>query len=207
MKIISKYKDYYDYYQGVFGMDNTKVYTRKDVKVFEPDRYGFIDDYTEYAFYICGIQYTMYEFKDKFYHTPEELMELDKVLKEDNDVPSYRKLSLRGKWNFGWYGKDRTLEMYEYLYNKTNGVSTDENVRRREPILVQTNLGGIEVPLLESFEFYKVMDAETLYIEVERFLGWLVDNPPLPDTQTNVGKIEGHGFDKKTSFRPKMKKR
>ena len=49
------------------------------------------------------------------------------------------------------------------------------------------------------------MSAKKVYIEVETFLGWLVDNPPLPDEQTNIGKVVSHGFDKRTSFRPKMK--
>ena len=31
MRIFSKYKDYYDYHQGIFGMDNKRIYTRKEV--------------------------------------------------------------------------------------------------------------------------------------------------------------------------------
>ena len=43
MKIIGKYKDYYDYLQGVWGQDPKAVYARDSVKLFtEEDRPVFL---------------------------------------------------------------------------------------------------------------------------------------------------------------------
>jgi hypothetical protein len=33
MKIISKHKDYYDYFQGIYGVDKMKILDRGDQKI------------------------------------------------------------------------------------------------------------------------------------------------------------------------------
>lgn len=213
MKIISKHKDYFDYYQGIFGMDESKVYVRGDVLQYNPpDEYSTLNppkDETVYDFYICGKQYRILEFRGTFYHTAEELEILDKRLQIIEREKWGRRYSGSGIQFTNWrskYDDDR----YQKEYNATNGINTDLNIKHREPILINQKRGyhddkDVSVPLLSSFNFHKVLDAKTVYIEVETFLGWLVDNPPLPDTQTNIGKVESHGFDKTYSFRPNMK--
>jgi len=208
MKILSKHKDYYDYYQGIFGMDKSKVYNRKDVyKLGEYNPITSIPptEETIYDFFICGKRYRILEYKGKLYHSVEEMEILDKLLiKESSD--KYASGIHVDDW------KNRVSKnKIKLQYDVTNGIETDVNMKQREPVLINRKKtwhstdDDYSTPLLSDFNFHKVMDAKTIYIEVETFLGWLVDNPPLPDKQTNVGKITGHGFDKKTSFRPKMK--
>lgn len=202
MRIISKYKDYYDYYQGIFGMDKSKVYDRRGItkmdllpKQFEPNE-------TEIDFYICGIKYRMLLYNGVLYHTPEEMKELNNLLLEQT-LP-YRRHIDGINFSF-WHPRDDTR--YQLQYDIHNGIKTNVNHKLRQPVLYTNNASkdNFKTPLLTDFNFHKIMDAKELYIEIETFLGWLVDNPPLPDEQTNVGKIEGHGFDKKSSFRPNMK--
>lgn len=209
MKILSKYKDYYDYYQGVFGMDESKTYDRRKVtelrNILGYDAEMDAKQERIFTFAICGIEYSVRYFRGKFYHTVEELSELDELVKDASGVDGWRRSSY-GINTVGW-NSNNTDFIREF--NERNGIPTDINRKIREPILFTSKDRGYteeySVPLLSTFDFHRVIDAKTIYIEIETFLGWLVDNPPLPDTQTNVGKIEGHGFDKKYSFRPNMK--
>jgi len=214
MRIISKHKDYFDYYQGIFGMDNSKVLKRDNVfrytASYNPDIGITPTEEMVYDFFICGKQYRILEFKGKLYHTPEEMEKLDTILKKNDIVKNGRRRYKSGGIHLnGWYSE--RPDRFETQYNLTNGIDTDVNIKQREPVLINRKKTwyskdvDYSTPLLSDFNFHKILDAKTLYIEVETFLGWLVDNPPLPDKQTNIGKVTGHGFDAKTSFRPKMK--
>ena len=109
----------------------------------------------------------------------------------------------------GLYKLDLSKEHF-WFKPTTPRDKTDANHRLREPILMQIGNGykndWTTGAHLGSFGFPKWIPAEEMFIKISNFLGWLVDNPPLPDTQTNDGKIKGHGFDLKRSFRPTMKK-
>src|ERR1019366_5578082 len=67
MKIISKYKDYYDYLQGVYGVDEKIIYERIDGKkslykpVFTPNKLE------TFVFAICGYIYVVNIYNGKFY--------------------------------------------------------------------------------------------------------------------------------------------
>ena len=207
----SKYKDYYDFYTGIFGIDNNKIYNRRDVVKLDDEihKHTWEHDECKIIFAICNTQYTMYYFDGNLYHTPDELQELDIKLKEKS-TSRYGGLRM----GFSTYGLKRNTDIYTKKYNMENGVPIGINIKKREPVLFsymsnryvsRNSKHNWKVPLLESFEFYKILDPKELYIQISTFLGWLVDNPPLPDTQTNIGKIESHGFDKKRSFRPNMK--
>lgn len=209
MRILSKYKDYYDFYTGIFGVDNNKVYDRREIVEFDKTNSAWNSDYGVITFAICGKLYTMYVYRGELYHTPEEMEKLDMEIREHSSY-KYDKLRL----SFWESSLKRGESPFEKEFNLTNNIPTDINIKRREPVLVEISTWrymnklkdkDFSVPLLESFEFYKVLDPKEIYIQIETFLGWLVDNPPLPDEQTNIGKIESHGFDKKTSFRPNMK--
>lgn len=207
MIILSKYKDYYDYFVGIFGRDNHRIYDRRKViQIEDIPSSAYEKEECELKFAICGVLYTMYFLNGKLYHSPKELEQLDKYLKE--------KLDSKYGFQVGfWSNKLKKNEnKFQKQYEQQNGNPTDINIKKREPILLaygpkyrNFSEPTWEVPLLKSFEFYNVIDAKTIYIDIETFLGWLVDNPPLPDKQTNVGKIVSHGFDKKRSFRPNMK--
>lgn len=60
MKIISKHKDYYDYLQGIYGVDNYKIYNRTKIvleKEFElvfEDKKKKPNQHFIYAFAING---------------------------------------------------------------------------------------------------------------------------------------------------------
>lgn len=218
MKIISKHKEFYDYLQGIYGIDEKVIYDRRTENLVKPNIYTMNECY-EYIFAICNKLFVLYNYKNKFYHTVEEIVELDDLLRKDNKVPiiaiGYKKSS-----------NDNKLEAAISLYERTNLI-TNVNKITRQPVLIKCDFFGsgefkapIEVnngsyygkqyskhdaswsiPLLTDFGIASYYPAEKIYQDIVAFIGWLVDNPPLPDTQTNEGKILSHGFDLKESFR------
>jgi len=81
MKIISQYKDYYDYLMGIYGQDEKIVYERiiatknsgykndgKWVKEgHKPDHSVLTNNYYFYRLAICGLIYCVYYYNKKFY--------------------------------------------------------------------------------------------------------------------------------------------
>lgn len=89
------------------------------------------------------------------------------------------------------------------------GQPTNVNSILRRPVV---SYNGSEknpefefVPILKEFGFAKWLDAETVYREIYDFLGWLIDNPEIPDKMTDREKVVSHGFDLKKSFRHRKK--
>ena len=171
MLIITKHKDYYDYLQGIYGVDNNKVYKRENYLIHQ----GWVEplggSYKTHCFAINNKTYFIYEIKSGFY--------VDKR-------PT--------KWDLS------------FMFREPISEKTDINIKKRKPI-VYGRLRGNKYewwsgdPIMQSFDFYKILTAEQMYIEVETFLGYLKDHPEIPNKQTNVEKLESHGFDKKISFR------
>lgn len=196
MRILSKYKDYYDYYSGIFGIDNKKVYDRRNMVLLE-DIYIHDNCIQIIVFAICGkLYYTKY-YSGNMYITSEELAYLD------------IKTHVRSRYN-----KTSTKDRVNDFISK-NGTTTNINEIKREPVLFGFagsywyNSDKIEwndeIPLLSSFDFHKALDAKEIYTQIETFLGWLVDNPPIKDNMTNTEKILSHGFSLKQSFRHRKK--
>ena len=206
MKIISKYKDYYDYLTGVYGIDEKIVYDRRFSRVITPDDMSS-DNITPVnaSFSICNSRFDFWRYKGKWYHTPEELDEMSRLY--DSDRGLKRRV----------YGNRWERSIHNHSSEKVR--YTDANIKARQPVLIS---GGIlffdsevykskagvayAVPILKDFPIPKYLDAETIYKAITEFMGWLKDNPEIPNKQTNEEKIVSHGFDLKDSFRPKKKR-
>jgi hypothetical protein len=224
MKILSKHKDYYDYLQGIYGIDEKMVYDRRSDNLAKPNsltyRWEQGDDkttYVEYTFAICNKIFTIYKYKGKIYHTVEELLELDDLLTKKDDTKG-----VLGYWVRKGGRKSLEKEAKE-IYERKN-TETDVNKKLRQPVLVKDSYGEFSapitithggyfgsytskesakwsIPILSEYGVASVYPAEKIYQDISSFLGWLVDNPPIPDNQTNDEKITSHGFDLKQSFR------
>ena len=198
MRLISKWKDYFDYLVGIYGRDPTFVYDRRVLPMTKYN--GYASDWVnDYRLHICGVMYTVFEYKGKLYHTGEELLALNKLLEERG---------LHGDTLYyvsKWYTKKTDAKK---LYAAYNNILSDHNLEQRQPVLLaEVKLGTdppeyrYTIPLLKSFNFHKAMSAEELYKKVIVFLGVLKDYPPITNNQTDLEKLQSHGFDKKISFR------
>lgn len=226
MLIFSKEKDYYDFYTDIYGRDDKLVLDRRsELGLEKPDSnestvYGYFRrNPVLYRFAIGGYSYDVFAYKDKLYHTLEELYQLGKVLSEEHGIEV---VPVKDSWlgrryynnpeqivfinkEVSYYRKNRSLTQDQW--KKYNGCETDVNTTHRYPTLLlkSTYRGYVKNFLLKDFGFPKWYTPEEMYIKVSSFVSWMVDNPPLPNNQTNVEKIVSKGFNTKTSFRPNMK--
>ena len=186
MKIISRHKDYYDKCIGYFGRDETRVYDRRISTSLIPEKERMIGKYPlcnsrEYFdvihFHICGkIRIVLYT-NNKFYFNNDEIKEV------------------RVKYS-----------IYNYADFSRNGSGTDLNYKYQQPVLIRDYMGGkVGIPILSEFGFPSHIPAEEMYMDIYNYLGYLKDNPPIQNNQSNIEKVLSHGFDKKRSFRPKIK--
>jgi len=179
MKLISKHRDYYDHLISHYGYDETIVYDRRGDILADPHKNH------HHLISICGAYYPVVAKNNKIYFNTSK--ELDYW---DND-----------------------------FFEKNIGKRSFENVQFRQPILIACGkyipnkniykrgqyVESYVIPILSNFKIPSIIDAHEMYQMIYNFLGWLKDNPEPPNTQTDKDKIIAHGFDTKTSFRPKIK--
>ncbi len=192
MRIISKYKDFYDYVVSKYGFDSTVTYDRTILPLFKFESHiAYMEDYVSgYQLHVANKMYTFFEFKGELYHTEEELQELSKIRKRSR-FTSFDDLDTI---TYGSYWNEN-----KPLYDSYNGPSK-LNKKFRVPVLYKKN-DTIYLPYLKSFGFHKALSADETYKQIYEFQSWLKDNPPIPNKQTNEEKLLSHGFDKRISFR------
>ena len=209
MKILGKYKDYYDYLQGIYGVDPLLVLDRRydHIEIRRPDE-ETKNKLISKSFFVADKKYNIYYYNKTAYYTLEEIVHLNEILEENKQTEDM--ITMPWKYNLGrnyWSYKDKEILTQEW-WNEQNGKTFAINKKRRIPVLMCTNLGprrkteiSYSPCILKQWDFHKVMTAEEVYREVSTMLGYFVDHPVIPNKQTNMEKLLSHGFDKTKSFR------
>jgi hypothetical protein len=184
MKIISNYKDYYDFLQ-MNGIDEKVVYDRRtEVQSHKGDfvKQNYAGPFMpkekdNLAFFICGNVIRLQFKNNKWVRT------IDNKLVE----PDQQKIT-------------ETL-----LCNKTKNkhypsgyVAPNPNIDLDCPIVLKTGLDTIKNPKLSIFDFGKILSAENIY---QMLYDWCSSTFIPEDNRTDKEKITGNGFDIKHSFR------
>jgi hypothetical protein len=210
MKIISKWKDYYDYLQGIYGVDDKLVLDRRN---FHHTPEILTTTTNVVRFYIAGKVIEGYWKDNKIYYGSK----IKQFAKNDYKVPSY----LKGK-NEQWYidmpvlGKrNETIAINKFIEEDIHNY----NIKTNCPILLEAGDGNIKFeekysrnrfssfPKLVDFDLGSFISAHDMWIMLSSFLSSQIkDAVPNPE-QTNKEKILAKGFDIKTSFRPNIKKK
>ena len=204
MKIITKYKDYYDYLIGVFGEDPKLILDRRG------DTNKFILNDGEVIIVCIGNKRIEGIYKDNTFH-------YGKALKK------FHKEQIMSSWKtYAWGRKyDITKDIY-YTYEYIKGhcrefvlskviLNTTLNTENNCAILLyRTNIKGELVeaskfPILKDLNIPSILSARDAWIILNDYLSSQIKEPIVPIGDDNV-RIQSHGFDLKTSFRPKMKK-
>lgn len=210
MKVISNFKDYYDYLQGVYGVDEKIVYERacqrqKDktwekISLFRPDWVFFPEMYKHKVFFMSlavgGTVYCFHYYNEEFYWGVDGAKELwFKVSSEAMKTWEDGHLYAPGRKKYwSWDG--------DYI-TKMHLANTQLNHKLDCPVILVCNpkarqQGYIKNVRLSDFGLPAVLPAEEAYLKISNFL---TREKPVVDNRTNVQKIVGHGFDKKSSFR------
>ena len=221
MKIIDNKKDYYDYIQGVLGIDEKVTYDRRgSTNVGASELYHF--DYPfRYDLYFCKKP-----FKDDGHKTKKSYWQ---SCKYENRANKYR-----WSWKndrFVYEGKvlhllleigyhrfifeiERYLDEEDKLRLDTYIVEHKEvskgNKKSKAPLYIaaydfnyhsdgKTSM-GIENPILKETWIPGLIPAQDMWNMLYEYISSLNDKD-IVDTRTNDQHIESHGFDKKISFR------
>jgi hypothetical protein len=195
MKIISKSKDFYDFLQGIYGMDEKRIYKRPVTA--KP----LLTGSQVIAVYLCGeVIYGYYDEHTDRYYYGEELRQFDSsssVYAEDDEKPDHV------------YLKEK---LYRFHYDKTRvDIKPMPDVKKMnekygQPVGFKSSMlhnadYEFEYPKLKDINFNHYMDAKTIWLKITDWLS--PKDVPLP-IRPDKEKIVSHGFDYKTSFR-KMK--
>jgi hypothetical protein len=204
MKIISKYKDYYDYLAGINGIDEKIVLDRTE---FTTPRLRTEDE--KVIVCIAGIEvHGFYNKRDDKVYYGEDLL----LFADDPKRGS--------KWRFPWSSNH---EKYYYIKMEKSVPSwrspyvpflkkptpSKINEKMNCPIVANTSswIGGTtriddehygKFPILRDFNIASVFPPETIWNMLYNYLARTKD---IPNSQTDKEKIVSHGFDLKHSFR------
>lgn len=190
MKIISKYKDYYDWCVGKYGIDNKMVLDRRKNYYPKVREYENPNEVKEYQLAICGDLFFVSFYKGKSYHTDDEIKELNKLL--PNDKKFYDIVSrwyYRGNWD-------------RYINSKRG--KTDANDKLGIPTLMKVGIDDWQGILLKEFDVQKYIPAEEMFQTVYSWVSSKND-VQIINKQTHKEKILSHGFDFIKSFRHRKK--
>ena len=180
MKIISKFKDYYDYLVGIYGMDDKIVYERNQSSGID------IYDGHLYSLWICDEQYYgIGKYKIISWN-------IDDLINHKDDFEFtcwlYKKIQLKKN--------DNTINYFRWKYfNK--GEPKKVNTKENCPIILGGE-NGIRNPNLSSINF-KEITPHDMWIKLTEWFSpkdIQMDKPP-----TDMNRFESKGFHKKTSFR------
>lgn len=225
MRIISSFKDYYDYLQGVIGQDPLAYYERipgnKSIGFHEK---WFKHSYSSYApvvdgdpskeivlsivtsdghapSYSCNLHICDWKYKfvvdnrGKFYLPP--FLKLNK----NNPNTLYDILE-----SYGW--PDHVLSKYKVRwtggYDYAGYTDTDLNTKENCPIIFEAGKFLVCNPRLEDIGLNKIIPAEQMY---HMLTNWFLSkrDSPSPKPISDKNKILSHGMDPKRSFRPNIK--
>jgi len=184
MKILSQYKDYYDYLIGVYGVDDKIVLDRRNNQ-----QYKFIGKSIQTGkIYFCNKVVDFVYDDGKFYY-------LDEIIKKYG-TPE-KKL---------WYDRN---DNYTVVYIKGSHFhndyvridirDTDINIKENCPIILEIYGGDYwNYPKLSDLNFSKVYNPHDAFMMLTE---WLSPKDKDINPLTDKEKIITNGFDIVTSFR------
>lgn len=218
MKIISKYKDYYDYLRGVYGEDPKLILDRRQSESLKPYP-RFIQKYKSEptvevprpfsvrigTMIVDGVYY-----KDSFYYGKDLLQFKYESTYYDSYLRSHfpehvdnENAMLFEFWFNVYINRLMILQTAPYIVHTLNPIAIEmlwltgvkENPVRK-----------YSYPILKDIGLASIITPHEIWIELTSYLGQLVTvNEPLVPIGNDKIRIQSHGFDAKTSFRPKMK--
>lgn len=223
MKIISKYKDYYDFLQGIWGMDEKLVLDRTDY-VKTPNYISSINQYrTLVRFYICDLIVEGLYYQENAGELGVFLYgeEIENQLSSEMSKPFWKhdpRYYYVGKSITPRYG----IRSFKVLKEPIKFFDLD-HIQKRDvkqvycpndlfacPILIESNPTDqnydpskcCKFPVLKEYKFHSAIDAPNMW---KLLTEWIGREKVIPNNQSNKEKVVSNGFDLKTSFRHPIK--
>ncbi len=196
MKILSKYKDFYDYLTKTYGEDPKVILDRR--KFGKP---LFVSAQMVELF-ICGRIYQGWFENDKFYWGDRLNIIADEKPKrgwwnkDKHDSPDY---IYKGYGDFTQDIRGR-LHLSNSGYISTKPLIDNNEINRHEncPIIIKCMGKLLKYPKLSDLDIASAIPAQEIYLTL---CEWLSPKDNIENNQTDKEKILSNGFDAKTSFR------
>ena len=220
MKIRSKYKDYYDYLIGIYGVDEKLYYDRTKLPFLKKSNIVFITNYDSIDIikvYVVDKLYKIVRYKGDFLTSPEELLDFyenDRDLYDKHKGYSLGLPYLSDSISYGYNSKKEEYEkikesrldtLRRFIYNEKGEYDydlgkIDLNTNLEEPVVVVYN-GSNYIMNLSEINFNKILKPHDIYLEISNFLSNLISSKEKSGKMSDGEKILSHGFDIKKSFR------
>lgn len=214
MRILSNFKDYYDYIAGRYGIDQSIIYER----VGETRSSQYDETWSKTGIYKPN--FVLYPYDPKFFPAP--LMP-DYSTEKRDQVYSYF-IAICGilycvyRHNGKFYYGDEVMQVIpkqiykskwrkyafetkHYNNSEFHLTKTDFNNKENCPVLLLNENRTVAMAKnirLADFGIGSCLPADKAYLQISQFI---TREKPIKDNRTNIEKILGHGFDKITSFR------
>ena len=213
MKIVSPFKDYYDYLAGIYGVDERIVYLRNSVKtnyVMSKERFifdfSFADKFAKQYLVVNGRRYLFIDISKCHFDKPHWVMfNYEQAIQESKASFSYGRWSGQAHTYTQGYTCEELIDISRKVGSPIFSVIGSDWIRHKG---YQLHIEG-NAPRLIEYGFAKIIPAEQLYQELEYFLSNVLNESPdikPPVTISNEDMIESKGFDKKISFRHRKNK-
>ena len=202
MKIISKYKDYYDYLMGIFGEDPKLILDRR----VHTQPYFFLDPQA-ITLFICGKLIQGFYDGESFYYG-EALSKFGDIV----NTASHRYYHYDDTRHRVVYFKMKSPRTTGYSQYRINVDILDDpthiNIKENCPILMASIIGSTyyRFPILEKLNVGSILPPEEIYQMLTQWLSDRIkDSEVIVDNRNDIDKLLSKGFDKRESFRPKIK--
>lgn len=191
MKIISKYKDYYDYLTGIYGVDPLLVLDRRVNNNSSVQLFGTS---------VIDVTFCNYSYHYIFNPETKEVFYGSDIKNFDGFIKERTRFFKRGGLIYDIEIKGRFTSPDKYsIYAQPTKI-----VRPKVPISISINRGtSINFPKLEDVCFNKIIPPKEAYIKLSEWLSSGKKDKTV-DKQTDKEKILSHGFDYKKSFRKRQ---
>ncbi len=210
MLILSKYKDYYDYLSGIYGVDPKIVLDRR----IETPAFEFFQNETKLLhFYICGLTCLGVYKQGKFYWT-DDLKSLETRTEEEIDKYKGKKLyNHPGELTYDQIVRVQVVDPSERFIRTGAAHSNvpivpykdkqEHNKTQNCPIIYDQYGSGnpnhfVNYPRLDQFKINRLIPPQDIYLMLSE---WLSPKDDVITPMTDKQKIVSAGFDLKHSFR------
>lgn len=212
MKILSKYKEYYDYLMGIYGQDPLKVLDRTAYKTYDVDlvvkypRHKAPDEIVvrDFIIYFCGDYYFLGDVKN--------------LRKGDERKGLFRKLD-KDKVDWVYEVNNKVLDAYydtDLIYEDDLFCVlrlTEDSLKKRykdylkikdeitAPYYIVRNYDKTDevfMPNLTKLNFAKFLSAEDCYLAIENYIS--KKDVDMPNSPNDMIRFEQKGFKKGKSF-------
>lgn len=200
MKIISKYKDFYDYLMGIRGVDPKVILDRREGVVHKPidlQPIAFEKKYRVIKIAICGMLYVGVRAKGGRYYWGKDLLKLGRVEKKwfsDKDMLHIKDTDIYLPL------ENESVDFNDNLNCPILFISGGGNKEFRKGRWIRPSIVYVKYPKLEVYGVQKWYSPESLYTDLSNWISSR-NEEVVVDNRTDKEKIQNAGFDKKTSFR------